>query len=241
MFILSMMAKITPLLLALILIGGCVSQAMLSQDVTFTTTDGFKIHGTLYEADGDRAVLLLHMLNGNRHQWDSFAKDLWSDGFTVLSIDLRGHGESVIKGETNIAWTQFSDQDFNAMTLDAEAAVRYLKSLNPDARVSIIGASIGANVAITYAAQDEEVGAVVLLSPGLDYRGVKTEGAMGMYNGPVLIIASEDDAYSAESAQRLHELSPSSELKLYQNAGHGTNTLPQSSSHILAWLENTLD
>ena len=44
-----------------------------------------------------------------------------------------------------------------------------------ETNTAIIGASIGANMALVTAANEAEIDTVVLLSPGLDYFGVTTD------------------------------------------------------------------
>lgn len=99
-------------------------------------------------------------------------RSLTQGGFSVIAIDLRGHGAS----EGN--WRSFSPREFNAVVLDVKAAKDYLisRGVKPG-RMGIVGASIGANIALRYAAEDGEIKTVVLLSPGLNYRGVAIEEA----------------------------------------------------------------
>ena len=49
--------------------------------------------------------------------------------------------------------------------------------------IGLAGASIGANLALLDAADDPGVMSVALLSPGIDYRGLRTEAAMKKYAG----------------------------------------------------------
>ena len=117
--------------------------------------------------------------------------------------------------------------------------------VDPD-RVAIVGASIGANLALLTGANEEGVKTVVLLSPGLDYSGVKTGEAMAAYqNRPVLIVASEEDTYSADSSRVLEESAVGEvSLVMYQNAGHGTNMFvaePELGELLIDWLETYLE
>lgn len=71
-------------------------------------------------------------------------------------------------------------------------------------QVAVIGASIGCNVAVLAAAESQTIRALVLLSPGLDYRGIKTKEAMRGYGGrPILVVAAAADTYSAKSMRTL--------------------------------------
>ena len=64
------------------------------------------------------------MLGRNRNDWNTFASTLSnrSNGFAVLSIDLRGHGESINQNGKTISFQSFTPIDFNKMVLDVKAA-----------------------------------------------------------------------------------------------------------------------
>ncbi len=141
------------------------------QKVSFLTDDGVWIVGTYYppasshQTTPAKAVILLHMLGRNRNDWNSFAAILSnsSNGYFVLSIDLRGHGESINQNGNTISFRSFSPDDFNKMVLDVKAAKHFLvtqKHISPN-NIAIVGASIGANVGLKYAASDPSIKAVV--------------------------------------------------------------------------------
>jgi len=135
-----------------------------------TTSDNKDIAFTFYEGPkGGPGAILLHQLNRDRHDYDGFAPKLVEAGYSVISIDVRGHGES--SGD----WNLFSANDFRQIGLDIAAAKEYLGTQGADtSRILLIGASFTANAVINYAADDRDVKAVISLSPGLDYRGILT-------------------------------------------------------------------
>ena len=153
------------------------------------------------------AVILVHMLTRHRGDWHDFATRLAEAGIGALAIDLRGHGAP---GSTPNGVTGTS-QDLARSVRDVEAARRFLRS-RPDLfteRVGMAGASIGANLALLAAQNDASVASLVMLSPGLDYRGLRSEAALGKYGSrPVLLVASEEDPYALRSARRLAESGP---------------------------------
>lgn len=206
------------------------------QMVRLQTADEVTIVGSYYQPPAPKApgVILLHMVARSRQDWDPLARKLQGAGYAVLAIDLRGHGES---GGTQ-AWGR--------MPQDVVAAQVFL-SRQPEVdggRIGIVGASIGANLGLDYAASHGVVRSLVLLSPGLDYRGIKTERPMQEYDRPVLIVASEEDQYSVESSRKLDSLAKGKhQLHLYKGAGHGTEMLahePGLSDLIVGWLRDTL-
>jgi pimeloyl-ACP methyl ester carboxylesterase len=201
-----------------------------------TTIDGQTIAYNIYPAKpGSPGVILLHMLRRTKNDWDTVAKWLQKNGYTVIAPDLRGHGQSTGN------WEQFTPEDFNKMTLDVQAVKSVLENQGADVKkLAIIGASIGANIAFNYAATDNDVKTVILLSPGLEYRGVTTMGTR--FSKPFLVVASKDDQYSAQSSQEIANNNPTAELILYDDAGHGTNMFVKNelAPTILEWLQEQL-
>ncbi len=201
----------------------------IGKDVTFKTEDNVKIAATHYIGKGN-CVILLHMLSRDRRDWDNFAVKLNSLGYNVLAIDLRGHGES------DLDFLKFTSTDYNNMVKDVAAAKKYLNK----SKIFVIGASIGANVALNYAVKDKDVKGIVLLSPGADYRGVETLKAIMKYDRPIIIVSSEDDFQSIGASRQLYSFAGKQrELKEYQDAGHGTNMFvkPDLADSIIDWLD----
>ena len=213
-----------------------------SEAVTFNTSDGWEIHATYWNAgEGKPAAILLHMLPADRRSYDDFGAGLAAAGFNVLAPDSRGHGESLKHNGVIERYNDFGDDEHRSSVADVAAAKTFLAEKGADtSRTVIVGASIGANFALNYAAPDADVRAIVLLSPGLDYHGVTTVDPMSAYgNRPAYLVASEEDSYSADSVGKLHEISGSAELALFENAGHGTNILlaePSFADKLVTWL-----
>jgi alpha-beta hydrolase superfamily lysophospholipase len=214
-----------------------------TQRVTIRTDDGASIAGTWYEP-GPRqapAVILVHMLHRTRHDWDPVATRLAAEGIGALAIDLRGHGESSGGSEGGDA------ADYSALVRDVAAARRYLASRTDvqQSRVGIAGASIGANLAVLVASGDPSIASLALLSPSLDYRGLKIEAAMKKYAGkPALLVASDEDAYALRSAKDLQKAGGGTrELLVLNHAGHGTVMFSRDADLVrvlVDWFHRTL-
>lgn len=124
------------------------------EKVSLVTADGVTIVGNYYNATGAKAVLLLHQNGMDKSSWGDFPLALQARGFAVLAIDLRGYGEStqVVATATSrpktLDYHQFADQDyFPAMTWDIAAARKFLQAQGKTEQ-DIVGASIGANLAL---------------------------------------------------------------------------------------------
>ena len=224
--------------------------------VVFTSEDGVLLVGSYYKprigtSNSTPSVILLHMLGMDRSTWDKFAQELSQNGYAVLSVDLRGHGESIKQANHTISYQSFMPKDFKNMTLDVKAAKKYLiegRKANPN-QISIIGASIGANLALNYAASDHSIKSVILLSPGLNYRGISTLDAIMKYKNPIYIVTAEDDSESAKDSKILCEkITCAENLKIFENTNvHGTDMLSDKmigsklQSIILSWVDSTFE
>ena len=212
--------------------------APIPLEMRIQASDGLQIAGTFTPGAGPApqpAVLLLHMIYGKRGQWKALTPLLNERGIATLAIDLRGHGET--SGTAD--WTLAAD--------DVLQAYRFLSS-RPEvdaARTGLVGASLGANLALVGAAELPEKPCLALLSPGLDYYKVRTQDAMKAYGlHPVFIAVSQGDSYAAESSEKLAQMAPgTAELHLFEGDAHGADLLasqPALPGLLLDWLEGCL-
>jgi alpha-beta hydrolase superfamily lysophospholipase len=208
-----------------------------AQRVALRTDDGVTLGATWYEPSSHPApaVVLVHMLGRNRHDWEGLASRLASEGIGALAIDLRGHGES-----------QGAPSDLAPMVQDVRAARRFVTS-RPDAggRIGIVGASLGATLAVLAASDDAAVSSIALLSPSLDYRGLRMDAAARKYGTrPMLLVASDDDGYALRSSRDLKKGAETRrEILTLSHAGHGTRMLTENADltqALVDWFRRTL-
>lgn len=205
-----------------------------------TTKDGIRIIGDYYQGESS-GVLLLHMMPRDRKSWMSFAEKLKLAGFSSLAIDLRGHGESA-GGPTG--YKTFSDAEHQASRFDVEAAAEFLKSMGAQ-KIYLVGASIGANLSLEYLSLHPEAVSAILLSPGLDYKGLKTEPFMGKLSADqgIFLVAGDDDVYSRDTVQQLAgkiSLDERHKLQIFERGGHGTTIFenrPEFMEELVRWLK----
>lgn len=181
--------------------------------VTITASDGLELIGDFYMPDGATdAVLLLHMLGSQRSAWEPLVPALVNAEMAVLAIDMRGHGDTG------------GQQEWDLAEEDVKLLVDWLRNQGDIDNVAIVGASIGSNLALRGAANDENVVTAVALSPGLDYRGVTTDDAIMATTQPALLVASRGDSYSANSVMDLFAASNGEiQVRLYAGRAHGTS------------------
>lgn len=194
-------------------------------------------------------ALLLHMMPADRSSWADFQSALAERGISSLAIDLRGHGESTVQDGRNINYRNFSDQQHQAAIEDVRSALSWLGARGfPTGHVAIVGASIGANLALQAASEQTSIPAVALLSPGEDYHGVRTYYAVEKLQPSQAVWAAgsqgdDDEAYQA--AQQITKAVTSTE-KLFMpfaSAGHGTylfRSHPGLMADLAGWLSERL-
>ncbi|MGE5359793.1 MAG: alpha/beta hydrolase [Bacteroidales bacterium] len=234
------------ILLGLRVLGGSApASAAQATPLSFRTTDGVQIAATFYPANRkpSACVILLHALTRSRDDWQAVAARLADAGISALAIDLRGHGAS----GPDPAGGPGAD-DLSRDVLDVQAAHAFLAS-RPDlgvTAVGIAGADIGANLAVVAAAATPSIRSIALLSPGLDYRNIRTEAAFKKYGDrPALLVASEEDSYATRSIRRIEKgaASGTREVRLVNGAGHGTVMLarqPDLVALLVEWFQRTL-
>ena len=213
------------------------------QRVSIRTEDGVTLAATWYEPSSrpGPAVILVHMLNRSRKEWDAVAQRLASEGIGALAFDLRGHGESTA-GPAPAA----GQSEYASMVQDVRAARRYLaqRSDVQQSRVGVIGASIGANLAALAASADGTIASLALLSPSVDYRGLRITEAVRKVKRPMLLVAGDDDPYASRSARELQkEGSGVREILILKQVGHGTMMLsrdPSLTGTLVDWFRRTL-
>jgi hypothetical protein len=94
------------------------------------------------------------------------------------------------------------------------------------------------------AAGDPTISSLALLSPTLDYRGVRIEAAMKKFGArPVLMVASDEDGYASRSVRDLAKGQRGREVLRLTGAGHGTVMLerdPSLMGSLVDWFRRTL-
>lgn len=213
---------------------------MQPQDVNIITSDETQIAGIYTPGSLPFGAVLLHMMPADKSSYDNLAQRLSEIGFYTLAIDLRGHGES---GGGD--YQKFTDEQHQKSIFDVIAAVDFLRKQNPEMEIGLVGASIGANLAMQYAAANT-ASFLVLLSPGLNYRGVETGRlAVAMPDLPVYFMSALDDGRVEGNAAQTETLynacaSQKKTINILRQGGHGTdmiNNNPELANQLVDWIK----
>ncbi len=205
-------------------------------DVTLSTTDGVAVHAV---AEGPpratRGVVLVHGEGRSAADWRFLVQRFAAAGLAVVAPDLRNHGRS---GRRPMA-----DDDWTPALADVRAGLVHLRRQGVG-ELALVGAGVGANLALAAAVDAPDVRIVVLLSPGLVIHGVRADTTVKAYGPrPLLVVVSSEDTYPAHSALLLEaEAEGEKHLQIYTDAGHGTAMLSREAGLqglIQTWVMGT--
>ncbi|GAB1421422.1 hypothetical protein MASR2M15_15860 [Anaerolineales bacterium] len=161
---------------------------LLATEVSIRAEDGLSLQGFWFPVDNNRpSVILLHEMYSNHTSWTPLIYPLVQSGYNVLAIDLRGMGKT--GGRMN--WP--------AAVQDVQAWLNWLRNeagVRGDA-ISIIGSSIGSNLAVVACGNDTACRTAIAISPGWSYYGIGVEQALKeqMIDRSVYVIYAERDRW----------------------------------------------
>lgn len=195
--------------------------------VSVPLADGRSLTGLLVEAAirPAPAVVLVPMLGRSRDDWQSVAQRLADANVHALAIDL----PAMTLPDDAAALTAWHE--------GVRSAVAFLANRPDDVRsgsIGIAGASLGASLAVLAAAGDPGVRALALVSPSLEYRGLRIESPLGVYGArPALLIASVQDPYAARSVRTLaRDETGSRQVQWSTVPAHGTLLLARDAALV---------
>ncbi len=219
-----------------------LAQTNDTENVKLKTKDGVKLGATYYPSNlGRQAVpiVMLHDHKESRAVFNALARELQNpttedlQSHAVLTVDLRGHGESTLQVSLNgrsreLEAARLRPADYQAMVLrDMEAVRRFLRQKNDAEQLNLnklclLGSGMGANVAALYAAYDwsvpplarvkqgQDVKALILASPRRSFRGLSIMAALKQRDVrqllSVLIVYGAEDATAAKDSKSIHKL-----------------------------------
>lgn len=206
----------------------------LSQDMALVTRDGQEIKITYFKSTAGQdapVVILLHGGGGNRLIWKSFAEQLQKVNFAVVTVDLRGHGESIGGAESTGKKPEAPKRgELAAMVnFDLEAVKKFLfdehqnKQLNMN-KLGIVASDVIAPVAIAYTELDwektpyddgptlsqrtprgQDVQAIALLSPESGGTN-KSLASIRNLRRAVLIVVGSKNSTDLKEARKMHDI-----------------------------------
>ena len=219
--------------------------------ISFVTEDGWTIHGNLRYPDdlgrGEKLVPAVVQVSGarsNRYSMYRFEEEFSRRGFVVLSIELRGRGQSM-QGQLFDS-KEVSEVRENLLAspfeLDTEGAIEYLATLNgidPN-RIAIVGEARGARSALLAAEGDNRIKTMILIS--VYEPDERMERAASQLNIPTLFIDSETN-WATDGTIHVYNQTKKGQLMIYPRLGHSHHIRyfhPQMVGFMGDFLQRTL-
>ncbi|MBM3990404.1 MAG: alpha/beta fold hydrolase [Planctomycetes bacterium] len=149
------------------------------------------------------AAVLVHDAGSSRAELAELGERLWKQGFAVVAVDLRGHGESLGNDK---GWNNLPEEERSrAWTLalrDVKAAADWM-SEQPGvhgSNLSLLGDRAGATLVARYAQRDDNVRCLVLLEPKAETLGFPLAKDVAALGGlPTCIVACKESSATAQS------------------------------------------
>lgn len=142
--------------------GGTAVSTTEDKTIQFTMRDGESLSARQYTADSTTTIVLLHGVTAESSQFNRSAEVLReAAGATVVTLDLRGHGQSG-GASGDIAYIgQYED--------DVADVITAVHADNPNGQVILAGHSMGGGIALRYATLTDEpaVDGYLLFAPHL--------------------------------------------------------------------------
>jgi dienelactone hydrolase len=194
--------------------------------VDLTAADGIKLEASYFPAGKPGpGVLLLHQCDHDRKIWDGLAQQLAVAGISVLTMDLRGFGDS---GDTPHSSRKDEPieppEEMHKWPADIDVAYQYLISQSNVMTdlIGVGGASCGVSNAIKTAIRHPEVKSLVLLAGPSD---TKDRMFLRQTQIPVFLAVSDDDPNTSmvpfTEWLYLAAANPEKKFVRYKTGGHG--------------------
>lgn len=172
------------LTLFIIVLNCCYAAASktVTKDYKIVTKDGFSMTAKLeYPKIKNKkefsTVVLLHSLGYNSQWWGNLPDMLLENGYAVVFIDLRGHGNSVYNSKlVKISWKSMRNKAYSKYPSDVITVINYIKDDNK--RIffnnwAFIGSDIGASTAVLATNElKNKPKTIVMLSPIVQTKGL---------------------------------------------------------------------
>ena len=181
------------------------ANGVVRDTVVISTSDDMKLSATYFPPQNRKgrapAALLVHDAGANRGQLDSIAERLQKAGFGVLTVDLRGHGDSKT---SSVDWSALDASGQTSLwqlaPRDLKASARWLleRSGVHSTSLSLVGYRSGCALVARHAEQDENVRAMMLMSPKAKDMGFDVKQTiLNVYDLPTCFLDQKNAATTA--------------------------------------------
>lgn len=199
-----------------------------SFDTTFES-GGFALEATVWQG-GDVWVVLGHMRPGDKEGWVGLAEALQGAGYSVLTYNNRGYGNS--------------EGPIEPFALDTDAGRAIQFAYDNGARSVVLGGASMNGANTMKLASVFEFPAVIVLSGVPTFpSAIDAVGALYEVDEPILFVAAEDDPRAVSDLDDFLDRASGADWIVLERGGHGTDMLaadPDLAGRIVDWLVEVL-
>jgi len=222
-----------------------------ARPVTFLTEDSVHLRGSYWEPrdEGAISLLLVHSAGEERSEWEAFVPLFRTRGWGVLTIDLRGHGESV-RQDMRADLLKPNRDDLTSPHVypnDVRASLAFLarQPKADPAKLAMIGVGLGSDLA--YAGSGKGWGNASTVCIGLDdERGRALAGSGTFAPRSIYLIYGTGDKVSVASAAGFatSAVYPAETFTYPDTSATGITLYreraPEIVARSIAWIERTI-
>ena len=113
------------------------------ENLIIKAKDGYELSARLFECESPKAVIkFIHGMEEHKERYDAFASFLQTNGYTILTSDMRGHGENAP------LLSHIADKNGHILLIeDEQVMIEFLKEKYPDQPLYLFGHSMGTIIA----------------------------------------------------------------------------------------------
>jgi tetratricopeptide (TPR) repeat protein len=213
--------------------------------VELQASNHVRLEATLRAGEGPSAILFIADVGSRRSAYTPYAQLMTLDGFTTLTLDMRGQGDSRCDSLPSIA--DLPAHQYDQLPGDIAAAFTYLVETRKidRTRIAIVAAGYACGFVERAIHEYNLAPVAVHLSPVFDAEDLDLVSAISFRPPrPVLAVASDEDTYAVRSLGVFSAAVPSDLLltKRYKSAGHGVSILrdPARYLDVDTWVKSSL-
>ena len=216
---------------------------LVKKDIKIVAKDGFALTATFeYPNVKGKAeystVVLLHSLGYSSQWWGDLPQKLLAQGYAVVLIDFRGHGNSVYNAKLNrVSWKNLKKSAFVKYPDDVITILDYIKGENKREffnNWAIVGSDLGASTAICTASKiTYKPKTLVLLSPEINSKGVYVPIKLAeITNTDILTVTGTNDATGLNNYEYLSKFAQGT-FESYVSSSRSTGMLMLKNDNAL--------
>lgn len=234
--------------------------SLFAAKLSITSNDGYKLYGWLEKPKDVKeslgVIVFAHQFGADHTIWDDLASKFNDKGYATLSVDLRGHGKSIMQKNKENKVTidlrvdkikqalnkSYKDVGFDNIPKDLSAWIDLLEEddeINID-ELYLFGSSLGAGTLIPLL-NSYEVKALVAISCGrLEALAEMSDMALSTSMSKMLFIASDNDPLG-DSSRTIDYAKKAifGTALVVSSDGHGNTILPLVEDYIFSFIKNT--